>query len=79
MQLVVNGLSIPVAQMGPDFLLLDTPVDCPPGLARIILEVDESKRDWAVRLPNGISRRSARVAIALPEPLRSGAVISRRS
>jgi hypothetical protein len=67
MQLVVNGLSIPIAQMGADFLLVDSPVDHPPGIARVILQVDASEREWSVRLPNGISARSRHVAIGLAE------------
>ena len=64
MQLRVNGESIPVAQMGPDFLLLDEPCDHPPGNASVILKVDTSERSWNVHLPNGISSNSKRVAIS---------------
>ena len=58
-----SGHSIPVAQLGPDFLLPDAPADHPPGPARILLRVDQSERRWDVHLPNGISRTSKRVAI----------------
>jgi hypothetical protein len=61
--LMFSGHSIPVAQLGPDFLLLDAPADHPPGLASILLRVDQSERRWDVRLPNGISATSKRVAI----------------
>ena len=61
--LIFNGHSLPVAQMGPGFLLLDVPSDHPPGEASIILRVDQSERRWTVRLPNGISADSKRVAI----------------
>jgi hypothetical protein len=64
MRLLVNGGSIPVAQMGPDFLLLDEPFDHPPADASVVLRVDESERQWNVRLPDGISSGSKRVAIA---------------
>lgn len=63
-RLLVNGLSLPVAQMGPDFLLLDAPADHPPAAARVVLQVDQSERSWNVRLPNGISAGTKRVAIA---------------
>jgi hypothetical protein len=65
MRLLVNGDSISVAQMGPDFLLVDAPVNQPPGDAIMVLQVDESERRWAVCLPNGISAESNRIAIAL--------------
>lgn len=64
MRLLFNGGSITVAQMGPDFLLVDTPINHPPGNASLVLQVDQSERRWDVRLPDGISAGSKRVAIA---------------
>ena len=64
MKLLVNGSSLPVAQMGPDFLLVTETIDHPPADASIILQVDENERRWDVRLPDGISLRSNRVAIS---------------
>ena len=64
MRLLVNGSSISVAQMGPDFLFLDAPINHPPGNASLVLQVDESERRWDVNLPEGISVASKRVAIA---------------
>ena len=61
--LILNGHSIPVAQLGPRFLLVDEPSDHPPGLASIVLRVDQSEERWNVHLPNGISADSQRVAI----------------
>jgi len=65
MRLLVNGGSIPVEQLGPDFLLVDTPFDHPPGDASMVLQVDQSERRWNVHLPHGISAGSKRVAIAV--------------
>ena len=64
MLLLVGGGCIPVAQMGPDFVLLDSPIDHPPADASLVLQVDESERRWNVRLPHGISAGSKRVTIA---------------
>ena len=64
MRLLVNGSSIAVAQMGPDFLLVDAPINHPPGHASLVLQVDQSERSWRVRLPEGISAGSKRVPIA---------------
>jgi hypothetical protein len=61
--LLLNGHSIPVAQLGPNFLLLDAPCNHPPTEGCILLRVDESERRWTVRLPEGISADSKRVAI----------------
>jgi hypothetical protein len=64
MRLLVNGDSLSVAQMGPDFLLVDAPINHPPGDACMVLQVDQDERRWNVRLPNGISTKSKRIAIA---------------
>jgi hypothetical protein len=64
MKLLVNGSSLPVAQMGPDFLLLTEAIDHPPANASIVMRVDESERRWNVRLPDGISSGSKRVVIS---------------
>jgi hypothetical protein len=64
MQLLVNGAVLPIAQMGPDFLLLDKPADYPPGEATIVFSVDGSDRRWTVRLPEGIRAECERVLIA---------------
>jgi len=62
--MLLNGSSFPVVQLGPDFLLLDTATDQPPGEGTLILGVDLSERRWQVRLPNEISAESKRVIIA---------------
>jgi len=64
MRLLVGGHSIPVAQLGPDFVLLESPVNHPPADASMILQVDGSERSWSMRLPHGISAGTKRVAIA---------------
>ncbi len=63
MYLLVNGSSLPIAQMGPDFLLLDNGIDHPPDRAGIVLRVDSSERRWEVLLPDGIKAGGARVNI----------------
>jgi hypothetical protein len=65
MRLILNGMSLPIAQLGPDFLVLDAPVNHPPANASVSLKVDNAERHWDVRLPNGISPDCSRVAIAL--------------
>ncbi len=66
MRLIVGGSAIRITQMGPDFLLIDTPADVPPCEASIFLQVDSSKREWKVKLPQGISKDCNRVQLALP-------------
>ena len=62
-QLLIDGGSVPVSQLGPDFLLLDEPFDHPSGNAGLVLQVDQKERRWAICLPNGISASSNRVHI----------------
>jgi hypothetical protein len=59
--LLFNSESIPVAQIGPGFLMLNTPVEHPPGEGSVILRVDQSERRWNVYLPDGISSTSKKV------------------
>ena len=63
MRLLVNGLSLPVLQMGEDFLLVEQPVNHPPATASVVMRVDEGERRWSVNLPQGISATTNRVAI----------------
>jgi hypothetical protein len=62
-QLLIDGSSVAVSQLGPDFLLLDAPFEHPPGNARLVLQVDQSERRWDICLPNGISAAVNRVII----------------
>jgi len=64
MRLLLNGSSIPVVQMGPDFLILEAAAEHPPGDATLELQIDTSERRWKVRLPNGISSASRTVTIS---------------
>ena len=61
--LILDGERIPVAQLGPGFLLLDSPSDRPPTGASIELRADESESCWPIYLPKGISAGSKQVAI----------------
>jgi len=67
MRLIVNGTSIGITHMGRDFVVVESPAEYAPGEASILLKVDDSESRWNVRLPDGISARSKRVAIAVSE------------
>lgn len=65
MQLLVDGVSLSIGQMGPDFLLLDKTIDHPPGEATIVFRVEgNDERRWQVRLPDGLAAGRERVVIA---------------
>ncbi len=65
MRLIIHGSSISITQMGPDFLFIEGGLDHPPGQATIVLQVDDAERRWQVNLPDGISKASTRIALAL--------------
>jgi hypothetical protein len=60
----VNGCVLPVAQLGPRFLVLRNPVDHPPCDAEIALCIDGQASRWAVYLPNGVQVGRRKTAIA---------------
>ena len=64
MHLLIEGVSLPVGQLGPDFLLLKAPLDHPPAQATLVVRVDENEHRWQVDLPEGISAATRRVVIA---------------
>ena len=72
MRLIVNGTVVRITQMGPDFLFIESPTDHPPCQASILLRVDDSESEWKVMLPEGISKDSKRVALALSHLLAEG-------
>ena len=63
MRLLVNGTSFRIAQMGPDFLFVESPADHPPARATIELQVDDARRTWEVNLPHGMKAGDERVAL----------------
>lgn len=64
MRLLVNGNSLSISQMGPDFLFVDSPINHPPGNASVVMQVDQSESRWQVNLPEGISTVSKKILIA---------------
>ena len=66
MRLLVNGASLPVTHLGPDFLLLEPGRDHPPGPGIIVVRVDGRERRKKVILPHGIAAEATRVVIANP-------------
>ena len=66
MYLSLNGHTFSIAQLGPDFIILDDPVDHPPGEAEITFAIDGSVRRWHVVLPLGIRLDRQRTPIADP-------------
>jgi hypothetical protein len=63
-QLSVNGMILPVGQLGLNFLVLEHPVDHPPIDAEISMSIDGREERWRVNLPDGIQMGKVKTAIA---------------
>jgi hypothetical protein len=68
MELRLNGLVLPIAQLGPDFLLLRKPVDHAPTEAEIFMSIDGRESIWSVWLPDGLctGQRKTPISGCLP-------------
>ena len=67
MRLLIDGVALCIARMGPASLLVDADRLHAPGLATIVLRVDASERQWSVFLPQGITAAGMQeVAVAPP-------------
>lgn len=64
MRLLLNGMSFRIAQMGPDFLFVESPSDHPPPRATIELRVADAERTWEVDLPQGMKAGDERVILS---------------
>jgi len=64
MHLLVNGQVLAIAQLGRNFLVLETSTEHPPTQAEILVTVDGNEKRWTVRLPNGIGPGQKRVLLA---------------
>jgi hypothetical protein len=56
MQLLLNDTSLSIAQLAPDFVILDQPTEFAPTEGEILLHIDGSESRWHVFLPQGIRR-----------------------
>lgn len=63
MHLSVKGHTLNIGHLGPDYVVLDTPIDHPPADAEISLSVDGKEDRWQVRLVDGLSTSRAQSRI----------------
>jgi hypothetical protein len=54
MHLTLNGYVLPIAELGPEYLILRSPLEHGPADAEISLSIDGNERRWMVHLDNGI-------------------------
>ncbi|HEV3082686.1 MAG TPA: hypothetical protein VGY66_23080 [Gemmataceae bacterium] len=62
-ELCVNGHSLPVSHLGPDFLVLKDTVEHPPAEAEIAMSIDGQESRWQVHLVDGIIAGQQRTRI----------------
>jgi hypothetical protein len=64
MELRLQDRVLSIAQLGPDFLILEEPVEHPPAQAEILVSIDGRERRWMVYLPDGLTvgARETRIA-----------------
>ncbi len=75
MQLSVNGHVFVIGQLGPDFVILDNPIDHPPAEGEITLSIDGRSRRWSVCLPAGIQRNGDETRISA-SPQANGSTVA---
>lgn len=67
MLLLIDGVSLRIAQMGPEFIVVDADRAHASGQASVRMRVDDSEREWDVYLPQGIAAGgSQEVTVTLP-------------
>lgn len=55
MQLSVNGHILSITHLGPDFVVVERPIDHPPCEAEISVSIDGCTSRWQVELPDGLA------------------------
>jgi len=63
-RLRLNGHVMPVAQLGPDFLVLKEPFDHPPDVGDIEMSIDGREIRWRVDLVDGVKSQVRKTRIA---------------
>ena len=64
MYVLAGAQEFPVAQIGPDFVVLESPLDLSPTHAELVVEIDHSEKRRTVFLPRGIHATDCETPIA---------------
>ena len=62
-ELIVADRSFSVAQVAPDFIILQTATEIPPGPAMLFIRIEGRETRRTLELPDGASASSTRVRI----------------
>jgi hypothetical protein len=74
MTLRLNGRALPISHLGPDFVIVTTPIDHPPAEAEIVLVIDGHEDCWPVCLHQGMSVAQGRTSISRYQPVNGSTV-----
>lgn len=64
MGLIVGSKRLPVAKVGPDFIVLKEPIHLNPSRAELIVEIDGVEDRSSIFLPDGVTASDERTRIA---------------
>jgi hypothetical protein len=64
MELHLNGHTLTIGHMGPDYVIVDKPIDHPPAEAELVMSVDADVSRWPVYLVDGVSSSARRIQLA---------------
>jgi hypothetical protein len=64
MLLHLDGRTLAIAQLGPDFLILKDQIEHPPAEAEIAVSIDGHERCWRVRLDEGIQAKRLKTPVS---------------
>lgn len=65
MRLIVGTMTLSVAQVGPDFIILRAPIHLSPARAELVVEIDGAEERTAIFLPDGVRATDEQTRIAL--------------
>lgn len=63
MRLEVEGRSLPIAQLGSDFIILEQMAEFSATHGEIVMSIDAGERRWPVNLPDGLTAPLQRMRI----------------
>ena len=62
LRLIIAGREYPLAQIGPDFVMLREPADLPSCDAEVVMMIDGHESRWPITLQHGATRAELEVA-----------------
>lgn len=64
MHVIAGRNHLGVAQVGPDFMIVEDPIELPPTPAELVVQIDGHEKRRSIYLPDGIQKAILRTRIA---------------